>query len=100
MPALALAEDHALLDASIGVGAIVARTSTVRVTTSARRAGRAAGGFSDLREPRPIVTAETARSCHLSPERDSILFAVAADRVAPTDRNRRRPSCSAWKRNR
>ena len=48
MPALALAEDHALLDAVIGVGAIVARTSAVRVTTSARRAGRAAGGFSDF----------------------------------------------------
>ncbi|MBW8837679.1 MAG: glycosyltransferase family 2 protein [Burkholderia sp.] len=48
MPALALAEDHALVDRLVAIDAQILRTAAVRVVTSARREGRARGGFSDL----------------------------------------------------
>jgi hypothetical protein len=47
MPAAALAEDHALVDRLLETGAVIARPTSLRVQTSARREGRAAGGFSD-----------------------------------------------------
>jgi len=47
MPAVALAEDHALVDRLVASGAVIARPTSLRVRTSARREGRAAGGFSD-----------------------------------------------------
>jgi cellulose synthase/poly-beta-1,6-N-acetylglucosamine synthase-like glycosyltransferase len=47
MPAVALAEDHALVDRLAASGAVIARPTSLRVRTSARREGRAAGGFSD-----------------------------------------------------
>ena len=45
---LALAEDHAFVAACVAVGAEVARVADLPVATSARRQGRAAGGFADL----------------------------------------------------
>ncbi|BEP15210.1 glycosyltransferase family 2 protein [Acidothermaceae bacterium B102] len=45
---LALSEDHALVEACSATGARVVRTADLPVTTSARRTGRAAGGFADL----------------------------------------------------
>jgi glycosyltransferase involved in cell wall biosynthesis len=48
MPSLALAEDHALVDGLVATGAAVLRSGVVRVRTSARREGRAPGGFADL----------------------------------------------------
>ena len=46
--ALALSEDHALVEACSATGASVVRTADLPVTTSSRRTGRAAGGFADL----------------------------------------------------
>lgn len=48
MPAVALAEDHALVDRLVASGAAILRTTSIRVQTSARREARAPGGFSDL----------------------------------------------------
>jgi GT2 family glycosyltransferase len=48
MPAVALAEDHRLVERLVASGVSVVRTTDVRVRTSARREGRAEGGFSDL----------------------------------------------------
>jgi len=48
IPALALSEDHALVDRLTAIDAPILRTAAIRVTTSARREGRAQGGFSDL----------------------------------------------------
>jgi glycosyltransferase involved in cell wall biosynthesis len=45
---LALAEDHALVEACARIGVRVLRTRELPVTTSARRTGRARGGFADL----------------------------------------------------
>lgn len=45
---LALAEDHAFVAACVRAGAVVARVADLPVSTSARRQGRAAGGFADL----------------------------------------------------
>jgi glycosyltransferase involved in cell wall biosynthesis len=45
---LALAEDHALIDAFVARGLSVARLTDLVVTTSARLDGRASGGFADL----------------------------------------------------
>lgn len=48
MPALALAEDHALVERLEASGAVILRTGSVRVRTSARREARAPGGFGEL----------------------------------------------------
>jgi hypothetical protein len=48
VPLLPLAEDHALVEGLRAVGARVVSSADVRVVTSARREGRAPGGFSDL----------------------------------------------------
>lgn len=48
MPNLALAEDHALWEAFARAGAKAVAAPDLAVTTSARREGRAPGGFSDL----------------------------------------------------
>ncbi|MGH9102409.1 MAG: glycosyltransferase [Acidimicrobiales bacterium] len=47
-PGLPLAEDHALWDAITAAGHVVVAATDVAVTTSARREGRAPGGFSQL----------------------------------------------------
>jgi glycosyltransferase involved in cell wall biosynthesis len=48
LPPLALAEDHALIDAFVDSGRSVARLTDLIVTTSARLDGRASGGFADF----------------------------------------------------
>ncbi len=48
VPDLRVAEDHALWDAAGAVGARRVSAPDLTVTTSGRREGRAAGGFSDL----------------------------------------------------
>lgn len=48
LPSIALAEDHALVDAFVRHDLTVARLSDLVVTTSARLDGRAAGGFADF----------------------------------------------------
>lgn len=48
VPQLALAEDHALVDAFVAHRLPIVRTRDIPVTTSARRTARARGGFADL----------------------------------------------------
>ena len=48
LPPLDLAEDHALVDALVGLGLRVARPTTSPVVTSARTDARCSGGFGDL----------------------------------------------------
>ena len=48
VPALALAEDHALVAACEAAALPIVRTREIPVTTSARRTARARGGFGDL----------------------------------------------------
>ncbi len=45
---LALAEDHALVEACAAVGGVIVRPRDLPVVTSARRSARAVGGFADL----------------------------------------------------
>ena len=45
---LGVAEDHALVSACTAQGAVIRRVADLAVTTSARRQGRAAGGFAHL----------------------------------------------------
>jgi len=48
MPALALAEDHALVERLAASGAVILASPALRVRTSARCEARASGGFSDF----------------------------------------------------